>query len=119
MIAESVARLVQVRRQAEEECGRYPDHMQLREMENQRLRRVLQQADRNAVKSQNAARLATEELSRAQAQNVGVPPRVAKPPSQIVGSPRLPQNASPRRQANLGQPTNPDGKAKGTIGWKT
>ena len=116
IIAESEARLVEVRRQAEEKRARYADQVRLKEIEIQRLqadRNVLQQADRNALESANAARVAAEELARAQAQNVGTALRVATPPPQLVGSPCLPQNASPRRQANLRQSMNPDGEGPG------
>ena len=60
MIAESEARLVEVRRQAEEERAHYGNQGQMREAEIQRLHRVLQQADRNAYESQNAAGVAAE-----------------------------------------------------------
>ena len=113
MIAESDSRLVEARGQAEDERARYADQVRLREMEIQHLHRVLQQADRNALESQNAARLAAEELAPAQAQNVGALPRVATPPALLVSSPRLPQNASPRRQANR---RTRIAKAQGRIG---
>ena len=113
MIAELDARLLEVGGQAEEERARYAEQVRRREIEIQRLHRTLQQADRNALESQNGARLAAEELARAQAQTVGAIPRVATPLSQHAGSTRLPQNASPRRQANLRPPTNPDGDGLG------
>ena len=65
LVAESDARLLEVRRQAEQERARYADQVRLREIEIQRLHRVLQQADRNGLESQNAPRLAAEELARA------------------------------------------------------
>ena len=89
MFAESDARLLEVRRQAEEERARFEDQARLREFEIQRLHRVLQQADRNAHESENAARVAVEELASAQAQSVGTLPSVARPPSQLVCSHRL------------------------------
>ena len=73
------ARLLELLRQAEEERIRYEDQVRLREIEIQRLHGVVQQTDRNAYESQNAARAATEELARAQAQNVGIVPGVATP----------------------------------------
>ena len=49
MIADSDARLLQLRRQAEEARVRYADQERLKEIEIQRLHRVLQQAERNAI----------------------------------------------------------------------
>ena len=54
MIAESQALLVEVRRQVEDERAHDVNQVQMRDAEIQRLRRVLQQADRNAFESQNA-----------------------------------------------------------------
>ena len=48
MVAESDARLVEVRRQADQERAHYMNQVQLREAEIQRFHRVMQQADRNA-----------------------------------------------------------------------
>ena len=111
MIGESDARLLEVQRQEVAEIVRYADHGRLRVIEIQDLHRVLHQVDRNAHESQNAALLDTEELAPAQAQSVGTLPRVATPPPTLVGSSRPEMNASPRRQANLFPPTNPDGEA--------
>ena len=52
----------------------------MRELEIQRLHRVVRAADKNTYKSQNAARVAIEELAHAHAQTVGVAPRVSTPP---------------------------------------
>ena len=70
MIAESDALLLVLRWQAEEPA-RYSDQVRIKQIEIQRLPRVLQQADRNALESQNAARLAAEELAPAQAPKFG------------------------------------------------
>ena len=70
MIAESDARLVEVRREAEKERAHYVNQLQMREAEIQRLHRGVQQEDHNGYESQNAARVATEELARAQILNV-------------------------------------------------
>ena len=104
MIADPELRLVEVRRQAEDDRAHYMNQVQMREAEIQRLLRVLQQADRNAYESQNAARVAAEELAPAQAFNVGSVPRAATLPPQLVASPRLPLNGSPRRPTDLGPP---------------
>ena len=65
MIAESDARLLEVRRQLEEERARYAEEERRRELEIQRLRRVARAADKDAYESQNAARVATAALARA------------------------------------------------------
>ena len=85
------------------------NQVQMWEAEIQSLYRVLQQEERNAYDSENAAREAAEEWARGPAENVGIAPRVARPPAQRVGSPRLPQNASPRRRIDLRPPTDPVG----------
>ena len=102
-----------MRRQAEGERPRYFDQVRQRVIEIQRIRRVVQQADRNASESQNMARVATEELVPAQVQNVGTAPRVGTPPPQLHGNPRPPENASPSRHTNLRPATNPDGEGPG------
>ena len=111
MIAESEARLVKVRRQAEEERLRYAEQMNMREAEIERLRRVMQQMDQNALISQNAARMAEEELARAHALNATAMHRAMTPPQ--LESPRLPLNASPRREVDLRPPSNPAGEGPG------
>ena len=113
MIAESVARLLEVRRQAEEERIRYADQARLRGFEIERLHRIVQAADKNAYESQHRERVATVKLARAQAQPVGAASRVATPPAAYAGSPRQSQNASPSKQANLRPPTNPEGGNQG------
>ena len=87
MIAESEARLVEVRRQAEEDRQRYADQVHMREVEIERLSRFMQQVDQSAVISQNAARVAEEELARAHALNDTAMHIVTTPP-QLVGIPR-------------------------------
>ena len=95
------------------------NQVQMREAEIQRLHRVMQQADRNAYEAQNAARVAAEELARAQFMNVGAAPRVATPPPQLVGSP-----ACHRMPPRVGQPSYAHrwilvAKARDTIERKT
>ena len=77
MIAESDARLLEVRRQPEDQRVREEEEERRRELEIQRLRQVARAADKNADECQNAARLATAAIARAQAQPVGVAPRVS------------------------------------------
>ena len=113
MAAESEARLGEVRRQADEERGNYVNEVQRREAEIQRLQRVMQQAARNAYQAQNAARVAAEELARAQLMNSGAATRVATRPPQFTGSPRLPSNASPRRSTDLRPPMDVGGEGPG------
>ena len=107
MVAESEARLVKVRRQAEEDRQRYAEQVHMREAEIERLRRVMQQVDQNALVSQNAAKLAEEGLARAHALNATAMRRATTPPQ--LESPRLPLNASPRREVDLRPPSNPFG----------
>ena len=103
LIVDSEARLVEVRPQAEEERAHYMNQVQMRQAEIHRLHWVIQQADRNAYEGQNAARVAAEELARGQLMNARPAARVATPPPQFVGRPRLPPNASPRRTTVLRQ----------------
>ena len=107
MIAESEVRLVEVRRQAEDERAHNMNQVQMREAEIQRLRRVMQQADRNGYESQNAASLAAGELELAQLMNLGALRRAATSPAQLVGRSRLPTNASPLRPIELRSPMQP------------
>ena len=65
MIAESDARMLEVGSQAEEDRVRYDDQVRMRELEIQRLYRVVQVADRNAYETLNEARVAKEALARA------------------------------------------------------
>ena len=113
MAAESEARLAEVRRQADAEREHYVNKVQRREAEIQRLHRVMQQVDRHAYQAQNAARVAAEELARAQMTNSGAAPRGATPPPQFTGSPRLPSNASPRMPTDLRPPTDLGGEGPG------
>ena len=78
-------------------------------MEIPRVRRAARAADRNASEFQNAARVATAALARAQAHKVGVAPRVATPSQTWAGILRQSENASSRRQANLRPPANLEG----------
>ena len=102
-----------LRRQAEEERAPYMNQVHMREAEIHRLHRVNQQADRNAYEAQNAARVAAEELARAQLMNAVAAPRLATPPPQIFGSPRLTLNASPRRPSDIPPPMPLDAQGPG------
>ena len=113
LIGHSEARLMEVRRQAEEERAQYMHQVQMREAEILRLHRVLQQAERNASASQNAARVSAEELAPVQSMNVGSVTRAAMPPPMLVGPHRLPPNASPRRPTELPQPVDLVGEGPG------
>ena len=113
MIADSDARLLEARWQAEQERARYEDQVRMREIEIQRLHRVVQAADKNAYESQNAARVAIAKLARAQPKPIGVAPRLATPPPVYSRSPRQSQKASPSRQENICQPANPEGEYQG------
>ena len=104
---------LEVRRQADAEREHYVNEVQRREAEIQRLHLVMQQADRNAYEAENSARVAAEELAPAQQMNSGTAPRVATPPPQFAGSPRLPSNASPRRSTDLRPPTDVGGEGPG------
>ena len=97
-----------MRRQLEDQRVREEEEERRRELEIQRLRQVARAADKNGDEWQNAARLATAAIARAQAQPVGVAPRVATPPAACVESPRQSLNASLLRQAKLGPPANPE-----------
>ena len=87
MIAESDARRLELRKEAEDERALYEEQVRLREMEIQRLHQGVRAADKNGYESQNAARVATSELASAQAQTVVVAPLVAIPPPPSAGSP--------------------------------
>ena len=113
VVAESEARLVEVRRQAVEERAHYRNQGQMRKAEIQRLHQVILQADRNAYQSQNAAPVAAEELARAQLLNGGAAPGVATPPTLFAGSPHVPTNASPRRPTDLLPPMDFCGEGAG------
>ena len=113
MIAESDARLLEMRRQMEQERARYEEEERRRELEIQRLRRAARAADRNAYESQNAAREATAESDRAEAQILGFATRVAPPIPSYAATSRQSQHASPSRQANLRQATNREGEYPG------
>ena len=76
----------------------------------------MQQADRKAYEAQNAAPLAAEELARAQLLNSVAAPRVATPPAQFAGSPRLSLNASLRRPKDLPRPMDLGGESPGYDG---
>ena len=95
MITESEVRMVEVRRQAEQDRLRYSEQMHLREAEIHRLRHVMQKVDKNALPSQNPARLADEELARENSLNATAMVPAATPP-QHIGGPHLPPNAPPR-----------------------
>ena len=107
IVPESDARLVEVQRQAEDERAHNLNQVQMREAEIQRLRRVMQQADRKGYESQNAASLAAGQLELAQLMNLGALRRAATSPAQLVGRSRLPTNASPLRPIELRSPMQP------------
>ena len=86
IIAESDARLLEMRRQLEEERARYEEEERRRELEIQRLRRDARAAEKNAYELQNAERVPTAESDRAQAQSLRVVPRLATPPLSYAGS---------------------------------
>ena len=113
MIAESDARVLEVRRQVEEERARYEEKERWREFKIERLQRIARAVDIEAYESQNAARVATAELARAKAQPVGVAHCVATPAPAYADNPRQSPNASPRRQANLRPPAIPEGGYQG------
>ena len=115
MIADSDARLLQVRRQAEEEQDSEENQMRLREIEIPLLQRDVQQAYSNHHISKNAALVATEELVRGHAQNIGAVLRLATPPGPLGRSPRPVQNAAPSRQANLRPARNPHATVQGKM----
>ena len=116
LIAESEARLVEVRSQAEKDRLRYAEQVHLREEEIQRLRRVMQQVDQNALASQNAARAAEEELARARSQNVLAMRSASTSPQ--LDSHRAPLNAYPRRDVDLRPPWDSVGEGRDTTGRK-
>ena len=89
------------------------NQVQMREAEIQRLRRVMQQADRKGYESQNAASLAAGELELAQLMNLGALRRAATSPAQLVGRSRLPTNASPLRPIELRSPMHPGAEGPG------
>ena len=112
MIAESVAGLLELRRQVEEERARYEEE-RWREFKIERLQRITRAVDKEAYEAHNAARVETAESDRAQAEILGLASPVATPPSSYAGSPRQSQYASPSRQANLRPATNPEGEFTG------
>ena len=112
MIADSEARVVEVRRQAEEDGLRYTEQAHLREAEIHRLRRVMQQVNQNKLASQNAARLAEEELAGAHGLNATAMHRAMTPP-QLIGGPQLQVNASPPGEVDLRRQSNPIGEGQG------
>ena len=84
LITESEVRLLEVLAKAAAERARLADEVRIMEADIQRLLRVLQMADRNAYESLNAARVAGEDLARAQALNIGIAPGVSTSPAQLV-----------------------------------
>ena len=63
--SESEAGLVEVTGQADEDRLRFAEQVRQREVEIQRIHRVLQKAHQNVLPSMNAARFADEDLARA------------------------------------------------------
>ena len=72
-----------------------------------------QSGRQDQYESQNAARVATAELARAQAQPVGVVHRIATPLPEYAVSPLQSQNPAPCMQANLRTAANPEGGYQG------
>ena len=113
MIAESNARLLEVRRKMEQERARYEEEERMREFEIQGLRRAARAAERKGYESLNAARVATAESARANSQILRVAPSVATPIPSSAGTSPQSQYASPSRQANLRPATNSEGEYAG------
>ena len=112
MMADSDARLLEVRRQGEEERARFEDQVRRREMENQRVHRVMHAAHKNAYESQNGARLANTVGPRA-GTNCWSRSSSSDDSPEYAVSPGQSQNASPSRQAKLRPPANPEGEFQG------